>query len=129
MSPSPASDADDDGLPAPRRRFAIAVFASLVTLFNQAAAGRDALETGVQQERDRIASDLHDDIGAKLLTLRHLVHGEREQAMLMTTIDQLRAIVRGLRQAVQPWMPDPPTCTSSVSMPAASIGSRTLRSR
>ncbi|HML80329.1 MAG TPA: ATP-binding protein [Thiomonas arsenitoxydans] len=76
---------------------------SLVTLFNQAAAGRDALETGVQQERDRIASDLHDDIGAKLLTLRHLVHGEREQAMLMTTIDQLRAIVRGLRQAVQPW--------------------------
>lgn len=77
--------------------------ASLVTLFNQAAAGRDALETGVQQERDRIASDLHDDIGAKLLTLRHLVHGEREQAMLMTTIDQLRAIVRGLRQAVQPW--------------------------
>lgn len=77
--------------------------ASLVTLFNQAAAGRDALETGVQQERDRIASDLHDDIGAKLLTLRHLVHGEREQALLMTTIDQLRAIVRGLRQAVQPW--------------------------
>lgn len=77
--------------------------ASLVSLFNQAASGRDALETGVQQERDRIASDLHDDIGAKLLTLRHLVHGEREQAMLMTTIDQLRAIVRGLRQAVQPW--------------------------
>jgi len=77
--------------------------ASLVTLFNQAAAGRDALETGVQQERDRIASDLHDDIGAKLLTLRHLLHGEREQALLMTTIDQLRAIVRGLRQSAQPW--------------------------
>ncbi len=77
--------------------------ASLVTLFNQAAAGRDALEAGVQQERDRIASDLHDDIGAKLLTLRHLLQGEREQAMLMTTIDQLRAIVRGLRQPAQPW--------------------------
>lgn len=77
--------------------------ASLVTLFNQAAAGRDALEIGVQQERDRIASDLHDDIGAKLLTLRHLVQGEREQALLMTTIDQLRAIVRGLRQSAQPW--------------------------
>jgi len=76
---------------------------ALVTLFNQAAAGRDALEAGVQQERDRIASDLHDDIGAKLLTLRHLLHGEREQALLMTTIDQLRAIVRGLRQQVQPW--------------------------
>jgi signal transduction histidine kinase len=76
---------------------------ALVTLFNQAAAGRDALEAGVQRERDRIASDLHDDIGAKLLTLRHLVHGEREQALLMTTIDQLRAIVRGLRQQVQPW--------------------------
>jgi signal transduction histidine kinase len=76
---------------------------AIVTLFNQAAAGRDALEIGVQQERDRIASDLHDDIGAKLLTLRHLVQGEREQAMLMTTIDQLRAIVRGLRQHAQPW--------------------------
>ncbi|CUA95358.1 sensor histidine kinase [Thiomonas bhubaneswarensis] len=76
---------------------------SLVTLLNQAAAGRDALETRVQQERDRIASDLHDDIGAKLLTLRHLVHGEREQAMLMATIDQLRAIVRGLQHHVQPW--------------------------
>lgn len=76
---------------------------ALVTLVNQAAAGRDALETGVQQERDRIASDLHDDIGARLLTLRHLLQGEREQAMLMTTIDQLRAIVRGLRQPPQPW--------------------------
>lgn len=77
--------------------------ASLVALLNQAAAGRDALEAGVQRERDRIASDLHDDIGAKLLTLRHRVQGEREQAMLMTTIDQLRAIVRGLRQPAQDW--------------------------
>lgn len=77
--------------------------AALVGLLNQAAAGRDALEAGVQRERDRIASDLHDDIGAKLLTLRHCVQGEREQAMLMTTIDQLRAIVRGLQQPAQPW--------------------------
>ncbi len=80
-----------------------ALAASLVALLDQAAAGRDALEAGVQRERDRIASDLHDDIGAKLLTLRHCIQGEREQAMLMTTIDQLRAIVRGLRQPAQPW--------------------------
>lgn len=76
---------------------------NLARLLDQAADGRDAIETNVQRERERIASDLHDDIGAKLLTLRHLVQGDREQALLLTTIDQVRAIVRGLQQPAQPW--------------------------
>ncbi len=76
---------------------------SLARLLDQAAEGRDAIETNVQRERERIASDLHDDIGAKLLTLRHMIQGEREQALLLTTIDQVRAIVRGLQQPAQPW--------------------------
>ena len=40
-------------------------------LMRQAEAGRDAHEQGAVQERRRIARDMHDDVGARLLMLIH----------------------------------------------------------
>lgn len=40
-------------------------------LMRQAEAGRDAHEQGALQERRRIARDMHDDVGARLLMLIH----------------------------------------------------------
>jgi signal transduction histidine kinase len=48
-------------------RFANAVWG----LFTQAAQFRLALEQGANEERQRIARDLHDDVAARLLTLVH----------------------------------------------------------
>lgn len=48
---------------------------SLTQLMGHAALGRDAYERGVQGERVRIARDMHDDLGARLLTLIH--HAQR----------------------------------------------------
>lgn len=75
--------------------------ASLCQLMDQAAASRDAHERGVQDERLRLARDMHDDLGAKLLTLLHVDEPRRQKAMLRETLTQLRAIVHGLSGQAQ----------------------------
>ncbi|MEK7943591.1 ATP-binding protein [Pigmentiphaga sp. YJ18] len=45
--------------------------ASLSSLVQKAGEGRDSYERGVREERHRIAQDMHDDIGARLLMLIH----------------------------------------------------------
>lgn len=44
---------------------------ALCQLMDQAQAGRDAYERGASEERRRIARDMHDDVGARLLMLIH----------------------------------------------------------
>lgn len=100
-----------------------AVGAWLLHLFNQALvsaeATRHSLETRVreitaeiernfaqlsemrveqmtQQERKRIAADLHDDLGAKLLTIVHTCDNERIAALGREALDDMRLSVRGL---------------------------------
>lgn len=48
-----------------------AFMAAVCELMNQADAGRNAHERGATEERRRIARDMHDDIGARLLMLIH----------------------------------------------------------
>jgi signal transduction histidine kinase len=48
-----------------------AFVAAVCELMNQADAGRNAHERGATEERRRIARDMHDDIGARLLMLIH----------------------------------------------------------
>ena len=49
-----------------------------------------------QQERQRIASDLHDDLGAKLLTIAQASDSERVSGMARQALDEMRLSVRGL---------------------------------
>lgn len=75
--------------------------ASLCMLMDQAAEGRDAHERGIREERLRVARDMHDDIGAKLLTLLHIDDPQRQKPLLREAMTQLRSIVRGLAGQAQ----------------------------
>ena len=75
---------------------------SLCSLLDQAAGGRDAFVQGVEQERRRIAQDLHDELGAKLLTALHSTSDARLRTLLEDAIAQMRMVVRGLAQPELP---------------------------
>ncbi|MET0310865.1 MAG: ATP-binding protein [Burkholderiaceae bacterium] len=76
---------------------------SLCELMEQAASGRDAHERGVREERLRVARDMHDDIGAKLLTLLHIEDPAKQKPLLREAMNQMRAIVRGMSGKAQPF--------------------------
>ena len=86
---------------------------------NTAEEGRQALETRIreaaadmeknyaqmvelrveqvtQRERKRIAADLHDDLGAKLLTIVHTSDSERISTLAREALEEMRLSVRGL---------------------------------
>lgn len=67
--------------------------AALCALMTQAAHSRDAYEQGATAERTRIAQDMHDDIGARLLMLIH-------RAPDADTAELARAAMRDLRTAL-----------------------------
>ncbi len=54
------------------------------------------VEQFTQQERRRIASDLHDDLGAKLLTIVHTSDSNRIPQLAREALDEMRLSVRGL---------------------------------
>ncbi len=54
------------------------------------------LEQVTERERKRIASDLHDDLGAKLLTIVHTSDNERISTLAREALEEMRLSVRGL---------------------------------
>jgi signal transduction histidine kinase len=68
----------------------------LVTLLHQLEAGRDAYGRGVLEERLRIARDLHDDVGARLLSGLHGQDLTETHEAVRGAIFDLRTIVSGL---------------------------------
>jgi signal transduction histidine kinase len=54
------------------------------------------VEQVTQQERKRIAADLHDDLGAKLLTIVHTSDSERISTLAREALEEMRLSVRGL---------------------------------
>ena len=54
------------------------------------------VEQVAEQERKRIAADLHDDLGAKLLTIVHTCDNERIATLGREALDEMRLSVRGL---------------------------------
>ncbi|WP_418318435.1 sensor histidine kinase [Piscinibacter sakaiensis] len=68
--------------------------------FAQLAEMRIAQMT--EKERKRIASDLHDDLGAKLLTIVHTCEDERIATLGREALDEMRLAVRGLSSKPMP---------------------------
>jgi signal transduction histidine kinase len=54
------------------------------------------VEQVTRQERKRIAGDLHDDLGAKLLTIVHTSDSERISSLAREALEEMRLSVRGL---------------------------------
>ncbi|OJU84930.1 MAG: hypothetical protein BGO06_10265 [Shinella sp. 65-6] len=67
----------------------------LVTLVARAEASRAAYDRGVAEERQRIARDLHDDVGARLLTGLHRADTQT-RPILQEALSDIRTIVSGL---------------------------------
>lgn len=62
----------------------------------RAVAYDRAVERGRHEERQRIAQDLHDDIGARLLTLMYQAPTPEMENYLRHTLQDLKTITRGL---------------------------------
>ena len=54
------------------------------------------VEKVTERERKRIAADLHDDLGAKLLTIVHTSESERISTLAREALEEMRLSVRGL---------------------------------
>jgi two-component system sensor histidine kinase UhpB len=54
------------------------------------------VEKVTERERKRIAADLHDDLGAKLLTIVHTSESERISSLAREALEEMRLSVRGL---------------------------------
>ena len=62
--------------------------------FRQMSALR--VEQVTERERKRIAADLHDDLGAKLLTIVHTSESDRISSLAREALEEMRLSVRGL---------------------------------
>ncbi|WP_428420256.1 ATP-binding protein [Methylibium sp.] len=54
------------------------------------------VEQVAEKERKRIAADLHDDLGAKLLTIVHTSNDERISTLAREALEEMRLSVRGI---------------------------------
>lgn len=70
--------------------------ATLCHLAEQVLSGREGYERGVQQERQRLARDLHDNIGARLLRLIHHLRGTPDAEIARDAMKDLRAAISAI---------------------------------
>lgn len=82
----------------------------LCRLMAHAAAGRDAYERGAVAERQRIARDMHDDVGARLLMLIHRTRDNEIASIARAAMSDLRTAIAtldaqpiGLADALADW--------------------------
>ncbi len=68
----------------------------IVEQLRRAVAHDRALEQGRSEERGRIAQDLHDDIGARLLTLMYKAPNTEMEDYVRHTLQDLKTLTRGL---------------------------------
>jgi DNA-binding CsgD family transcriptional regulator/glucose-6-phosphate-specific signal transduction histidine kinase len=65
-------------------------------LLQRAVAYDQAVERGRHEERQRIAEDLHDDIGARSLTLMYQARTPEMENYIRHTLQDLKTLARGL---------------------------------
>ena len=68
----------------------------IVEQLRRAVAFDKAVEQGRSEERLRLAQDLHDDIGARLLTLMYKAQTPEMEEYLRHTLQDLKTLTRGL---------------------------------
>ena len=68
----------------------------IVEQLRRAVAHDRAIEQGRSEERGRIAQDLHDDIGARLLTLMYKAPNSEMEEYVRHTLQDLKTLTRGL---------------------------------
>ncbi len=68
----------------------------VVEQLGRAVAYDQAVEQGRVEERLRIAQDLHDDIGARLLTLMYQAQSPEMEEYIRHTLQDLKTLTRGL---------------------------------
>ena len=68
----------------------------VVDQLRRAVAYDQAVERGRSEERLRIAQDLHDDIGARLLTLMYQAQSREMEDYIRHTLQDLKTLTRGL---------------------------------
>jgi two-component system sensor histidine kinase UhpB len=91
QGPAPAAAEDNKAHLESRIREATA---EIERNFTQLAELR--VEKVTERERKRIAADLHDDLGAKLLTIVHTSDSERISTLAREALEEMRLSVRGL---------------------------------
>ena len=64
---------------------------------------KDSYEAGVKRERRRIAADLHDSIGGRLLHLSQTAASNQQRLYAINTLSDLRNITRGLSRDGGVW--------------------------
>lgn len=67
--------------------------ARLAQLLSHVESGRQAYDRGVSSERQRIARDMHDNIGAQLLSALHSSDQGRKDTMIRESLSDLRDII------------------------------------
>ena len=74
----------------------------IVEQLRRAVAFDRAVEQGRHEERSRIAQDLHDDIGARLLTLMYKAQSPEMEEYVRHTLKDLKTLTRGLAKGNHP---------------------------
>lgn len=69
---------------------------ALASLMRHADAGRRSYDRGVAEERKRITRDLHDDLGARLLSSLHEDDLDSTRTSIRHAMDDLRSLVKSI---------------------------------
>ncbi|MFL1456424.1 ATP-binding protein [Marinobacter sp. GN3S48] len=76
--------------------------ARAMELFRFARQYRDSFEDGIKTERERVARDLHDDVGARLLSIIYRANDTELSGLARECLRELRGVIQGLQKQIVP---------------------------
>jgi signal transduction histidine kinase len=69
-----------------------------LSLFRYAQQYGNAFEQAIAMERQRVARDLHDDVGARLLSIIYRTEGSELNSIARESLHELRDVIQGLQK-------------------------------